>query len=242
MVKHSLRYRLVSILSLIAFALLLSPVFNVRAQDSQAKMLSGSDFVLSEEARAAGIDGVVTVNFTVDKEGTAKNIRILAGPAWPCGSSSKGVDKVRDAVKINIAAAKFSPAMKDGKPTNADLQAQFAIGDAYRKAVKKKEAETAAPTSPAPRLIDAGVLTGKAISLPRPDYPSSARASRASGPVPVQLLFDEQGKVILAGAIGGNPLLQESPRTSACKAKFEPVLLSNKPVKVSGVIVYNFVP
>ncbi|MEJ7848932.1 MAG: energy transducer TonB [Pyrinomonadaceae bacterium] len=231
-----------TVLTFILFVLLFYPFFDAAAQDTQAKMLSGSEFVLSDEARAAGFDGIITVNFTVDKSGAAKNINILAGPAWPCGSSSKGIDKVRDAVKINIAAAKFSPAMKDGKPAEADLQAQFAIGDAYRKAIKQKEAEAAAPNSPAPKLIDAGVLTGKAISLPKPDYSSAARASRVSGPVPVQLVFDEQGKVILAGAIGGNPLLQESARTSACKAKFEPVLLSNKPVKVSGVLVYNFVP
>lgn len=230
------------VLFCISAVLLFYPLFIVSAQNSEAKTLSGADFVLSEEARAAGIDGTITINFTVDKSGAAKNINILAGPAWPCGSSSKGIDKVRDAVKANLAAAKFSPAMKDGKPANADLQAQFAIGDAYRKTIKKKVAEEAAPNSPAPKLIDAGVLTGKAISLPRPDYPSSARASRASGPVPVQVLFDEQGKVILAGAIGGHLLLQESARTSACKARFEPVLLSNTPVKVSGVIVYNFVP
>lgn len=230
------------VLFCISTVLLFYPLFKVSAQNAEAKMLSGAEFVLSDEARAAGIDGTITINFTVDKSGAAKNINILAGPAWPCGSSSKGIDKVRDAVKANLAAAKFSPAMKDGKPANADLQAQFAIGDAYRKTIKKKVAEEAAPNSPAPKLIDAGVLTGKAISLPRPDYPSSARASRASGPVPVQVLFDEQGKVILAGAIGGHLLLQESARTSACKARFEPVLLSNTPVKVSGVIVYNFVP
>ena len=233
------------VLFCISAVLLFYPLFIVSAQNSEAKTLSGADFVLSEEARAAGIDGTITINFTVDKSGAAKNINILAGPAWPCGSSPKGIDKVRDAVKINIAAAKFSPAMKDGKPASADLQAQFAIGDAYRKAIKIKEAEAAAANTPAPELIEVGLIPAKivkAVNLPKPDYPSAARSSRASGAVPVQVLVDENGKVVLAGALSGHPLLQESARTTACKSKFEPVLLSNTPVKVSGVIVYNFVP
>jgi len=208
-------------------------------------MLSGSEFVLSDEARAAGIEGVVNVNFTVDKNGTAKNVNIFAGPAWPCGSSPKSeIGRVREEVKKNIAAAQFFPAMKDGKPVDADLQAQFAIGDAYRKGIKQKEAEAAANSS-APELIDVGLIpskTVKAVNLPKPDYPAAARSSRASGAVPVQVLIDEYGKVILAGVLSGHPLLQDSARNSACKGKFETVLFRGNPIKFSGVIMYNFVP
>lgn len=55
-------------------------------------------------------------------------------------------------------------------------------------------------------------------------------------------LIDEQGKVILAGAVNGHPYLQEAARDAACHAKFSPILLAGQPTKVSGVITYNFVP
>ena len=58
----------------------------------------------------------------------------------------------------------------------------------------------------------------------------------------VQVLIDEQGKVISASAVSGHPLLQAAAVAAARGAKFSPTVLSGQPVKVSGVITYNFVP
>jgi hypothetical protein len=56
-------------------------------------------------------------------------------------------------------------------------------------------------------------------------------------------LIDETGKVIKAESIcGGHPALREASRNAATRAKFSPKELNGKPVKVNGVIVYNFVP
>jgi protein TonB len=85
------------------------------------------------------------------------------------------------------------------------------------------------------------VLNGKAISKPQPAYPAIARAARASGTVTVQVLVDERGNVVSASAVSGHPLLQQSAVAAARQAKFSPTLLSGQPVKVSGVITYNFV-
>jgi Ca-activated chloride channel family protein len=90
---------------------------------------------------------------------------------------------------------------------------------------------------PAPRAISAGVLNGKAVNLPKP---APAKAARASGPVSVQVTIDESGNVIAAKAVGGNPQLRASAVQAARQAKFTPTMLSGKPVKVTGAIVYNF--
>ncbi|MGI8813659.1 MAG: energy transducer TonB [Pyrinomonadaceae bacterium] len=58
----------------------------------------------------------------------------------------------------------------------------------------------------------------------------------------VQILIGEDGKVMSAQAIDGSPLLQFAARSAACDSKFSPTTLQGDPVKVSGVIVYNFVP
>jgi outer membrane biosynthesis protein TonB len=92
------------------------------------------------------------------------------------------------------------------------------------------------------KLISGGVLNGKAQSLPRPPYPPAARAVRASGAVSIQVLIDENGEVFSAQAVSGHPLLRAASTVAACGAKFSPTTLEGSPVKVSGIITYNFVP
>lgn len=89
--------------------------------------------------------------------------------------------------------------------------------------------------------IEGGVLNGKALELPQPVYPAIARAAYASGTVTVQVLIDEQGNVVAARAIDGHPLLQAAAVGAARQARFSPTLLEGEPVKVTGVIQYNFV-
>ena len=90
--------------------------------------------------------------------------------------------------------------------------------------------------------IEGGVLNGKALSLPQPAYPALARAAHVSGTVTVQVLIDEQGNVSSAHAIDGHPLLQSVCVAAARAAKFSPTLLEGEPVRVTGVIKYNFIP
>lgn len=101
------------------------------------------------------------------------------------------------------------------------------------------------PPSPTPKpksaIVSGGILNGKAISKPAPVYPPIARAARASGVVTVQIVVDEEGRVISASAVSGHPLLQQSAVAAARQARFSPTRLSGQPVKVSGVITYNFV-
>ena len=98
------------------------------------------------------------------------------------------------------------------------------------------------PEPPKPRApISGGVLNGKAISLPKPSYPPIARAAHAAGTVVVQVLIDENGSVVSASAVSGHPLLINAAVSAARQARFSPTKLSGQPVKVTGVIQYNFV-
>jgi TonB family protein len=83
-------------------------------------------------------------------------------------------------------------------------------------------------------------INGSATALPRPDYPLAARAVRASGAVQVKVTIDELGKVISAKPLSGHPLLQASAVKAAREAKFESTRLQDIPVKIVGIIVYNF--
>jgi TonB family protein len=91
-----------------------------------------------------------------------------------------------------------------------------------------------------PKVVSLGVVNGKATYLPKPAYPPAAQAVAASGMVEVQVLIDETGHVVSAHAARGNPLLRAAAERAALGAKFTPTLLSNTPVKVAGIITYNF--
>lgn len=88
--------------------------------------------------------------------------------------------------------------------------------------------------------VSKGVLNGSALSLPKPNYSGAAKAVGASGMVRVQVTIDERGNVISASAMDGHPLLRADAERAARGAKFSPTKLSDVPVKVTGIITYNF--
>lgn len=92
---------------------------------------------------------------------------------------------------------------------------------------------------PAP-IVSKGVINGRATYLPTPPYPAPARMVGAGGAVSVQVTIDESGKVVSAKAVDGHPLLRPAAEKAAWSARFSPTKLSEVPVKVTGVIVYNF--
>jgi len=94
------------------------------------------------------------------------------------------------------------------------------------------------PTPRAP--ISGGVLNGRAIRLVTPTFPSIARTAHVTGSVTVQVLIDENGNVMSASAASGHPLLRPAAVAAARASKFSPTKLSGQPVKVNGVIIYNF--
>jgi periplasmic protein TonB len=84
-------------------------------------------------------------------------------------------------------------------------------------------------------------MNGKAINLPQPAYPAIARGAHALGAVTVQITVDESGKVVSARATSGHPLLQAAAVQAAYAARFSPTQISGQPVKVTGMLMYNFV-
>jgi len=96
------------------------------------------------------------------------------------------------------------------------------------------------PPKPPP-IVSKGVITSQATYLPKPVYSEIAKRLRIQGTVSVQVLVDEQGRVVSAKAVSGSSFLIPEAQKAALQARFSPTLLSGQPVKVSGVITYNFV-
>src|SRR6266540_486479 len=99
------------------------------------------------------------------------------------------------------------------------------------------------PTAtPVPRklTVSGGVLQGKAINKIQPPYPPIAKAARASGAVQVQVTISEDGRVIEAAVMNGHPLLRDAALQAARRWTFQPTELSGVPVKVQGILTFNF--
>jgi protein TonB len=129
------------------------------------------------------------------------------------------------------------PGGPDGPPTTSDSSDRQVV------ASRRVEIEDPPPAPEKPKvppIVSKGVITGQATALPQPAYPSMAKQIRLQGKVSVQVLIDEQGRVISATAIDGHPMLAPAAQKAALQARFKPTLLSGQPVKVSGVITYDF--
>jgi TonB family protein len=127
-----------------------------------------------------------------------------------------------------------------GQKPDLKTPAAGADGSTETSTEKETKAETPPTTEHGKKPISGGVLNGKAITLPKPEYPAEARAAKASGTVVVQVTIDEYGNVIAARAVSGHPLLQAVSVGAARGAKFAPTFLMGEAVKVTGVITYNF--
>ncbi len=99
----------------------------------------------------------------------------------------------------------------------------------------------ATPTPPPKKItVSGGVLQGSAIRKIQPPYPPIAKAARASGAVSVQVEISEDGRVTSATVISGHPLLRDAALQAARQWTFKPTELSGVPVKVQGVLTFNF--
>ncbi len=88
--------------------------------------------------------------------------------------------------------------------------------------------------------VTGGVLQGQAIHKEDPPYPPAARAERLSGSVIIKVEIDETGVVTDAKILCGADLLAAASREAALKWRFAPTTLDGKPVKVIGVLTFNF--
>jgi periplasmic protein TonB len=91
-----------------------------------------------------------------------------------------------------------------------------------------------------PNKVSEGVLQGSAIKKVRPGYPEIARKGRIGGPVQVQVMISEDGRVMDAFILNGHPLLRNAALDAARQWIFAPTTLSKVPVKVQGVLTFNF--
>ncbi len=142
---------------------------------------------------------------------------------------------------VNVFAQETPPAQKPATETERPKNAVDRALDEAKERGEKVMATCLMDCGDAAPITE-GVETGHAIELPKPAYPLIARAAHAQGTVEVRVLIDFEGNVSAAVAISGHPLLQAAAVGAARQARFTPTKYKGDPVKVVGVIQYNFIP
>jgi TonB family protein len=227
------------------FAFVLFPAMS-SAQDPSPKIINGGVLngkavslpkpAYPAEAKEAKAEGSVAVDIEIDENGT-----VISAVSQPNDQTARKNDDgtpaeprelhpaLRTAAETAALSARFSPTTLSGEPVRVRGRIVYNFS-------------VSGPMETKGSGLGGGVLNGKARSLPTPEYPPAALAVRAAGTVAVQVTVDEEGNVISASAVSGHPLLRAAAVTAAKEAKFAPVRVGDKPVKVSGVLTYNFAP
>ena len=225
--------------TLIFLIALLSATFGASGQsappDSGPKLIEAPKFEISEQDRADGIGGEMKLAVEIDEKGVVDNASVYVAPRWPCSADLDGrVRKIMKAAEESVRQYRFAPATRNGKPVSSRVGMSIDLDPQVPKA-------PAAPGDGELRTINGGQVNGKAKMLAKPAYPAEARVANVQGTATVQVLIDENGKVAAAQTLDGHPLLHFAVRDAACRSNFVPTQLDEKPVKVSGTLVYKFI-
>ncbi len=155
------------------------------------------------------------------------------------------IDDKNEAAINNLKRIEDDRARILQKQKDAALAAQTeAVKDKPKEETKPKEEPTPAPTetSDGLQVVNLGRISPTmATEMATPVYSQIAKNLNLQGQVTVQVLINEEGKVVKAEAVEGHRLLREASEQAARKSKFKPTLVDGKPVKAKGFIVYNFV-
>lgn len=98
------------------------------------------------------------------------------------------------------------------------------------------QAET--PKSESPMAV--GSLIEYATKRVNPVYPSAARNIRMTGTVRIDVLVDEDGKVVEVQNTNGPSMLQRAALDAIRKWQFKPFIRDGQPVKAAGFVSFNF--
>jgi outer membrane biosynthesis protein TonB len=195
-----------------------------------------------KEVKEFGLSGKVSVLVSIDESGKVTAVDDVAGPDWVCPSVTRpDVAALRQAAREAAFKATFRPAMKDGKPEKSTWRLNYQFSQPSDTGKNDGNYNPVPDIGGTDGLAVSDAPGGQATSLPKPAYSAVARAAGAAGSVDVQILIETDGTVFSAEAVSGHPFLRQAARIAACGARFRPTLLEGKPVKVSGIVTYNFV-
>jgi TonB family protein len=135
--------------------------------------------------------------------------------------------------------AKATPANTAAPAKPTEPEAKKETPPVVGKEIKPATGPALKSIEPAEGTILGGVLNDIAKELPQPDA-AAAKTANASGTVTVEVIVNEKGEVSTLSVVSGPQPLWSAASAAARKARFDPPLHDGKPVKVAGILTYEF--
>lgn len=179
-----------------------------------------------EAARRERVQGVVVLELIVDEEGRVAEVDVLRGQ--PMGLTEAAVDAVRQ--------WRYEPVLVDGEAVPVTLVAtiNFRLETGGPQPATEWQGRPVHRTSP-------GTEPPTILSQTPPAYPEEARRAGVEGVVVLECIVDEEGRVVSAQVLRGQPLgLSEAAVEAVLQWRYEPVLKDGQPVVAAVVVTVNF--
>lgn len=153
--------------------------------------------------------------------------------------STKLAGRQAEAVKFRDAAESI---LQKGKDVGAYLGARTQYDICVYDNISGSIAECKEADIPKEKIVTAGWLNGRAVTLAEAVYPDELRNKGLKGQVDVRVLIDTAGNVSSAQIILGPSEFHKAAIDAALRSKFSPMTLSGQPAKVSGWLSFIFKP
>jgi len=188
------------------------------------KLIKQVDPVYPEEARKAGVEGIVILEAKADEQGNVVDSRILR--------SVPALDKAAiDAVKLR----KYEPLVIDGKPRKAifTVTVRFALKEGGTSKTLEKFAAVAT-------LVNNEIKPPQLIKDAATVYPEAARAAGIQGVVILGVKTNEEGLVIDAIVLRSIPLLDQAAIDAVKQWVYEPLVVEGRAVPAVFTVTVRF--
>jgi TonB family protein len=212
--------RLLSILDQLAFV-----EYTLKNTDS-AEDLWERSLKIKQSALAPQDPSVAETAFNLGQAYTSRNNYKRAAPMFSRAISIWEASGEKDRPQLQKALESYVVVLTALGKNDEAAKAQHRLGE-----LSSQEA-----------IVNGGILNTKALVLVTPLYPS-VRGVHPSGTVQVQVFIDENGHVLTAKAQRSKlPVeFERAAENAARQCRFSPAFVGGKPVKVNGIIIFDFV-
>jgi TonB family protein len=193
------------------------------------KLIKQVEPIYPEEARKAGIEGVVTLEATTDKYGRVQEVKVL--------DSIPGLDQ---AAKDAVFQWVYEPMTIDGKPFGVTFisTCRFSLKN-ERRGKSFEGGVTRADKKPPVRAVG-GIKPPKLIKEVKPIYPEEARKAGVAGTVIIEATTDVYGRVINTKILRSIPELDQAAMDAVKQWIYEPKIIDEKPRGVIFIVTIIF--
>ena len=185
------------------------------------------------EARDAGVQGQVVVQFIVSTSGEVERVDVISGDPMLTG-----------AVVTTVKKWKYKPYVLNGTVIPVRAQKAFNFGFPGTTKDTQEEKPVTPATSPAGEAsrvpIEVGVAQGRLIHQVSPVYPRKARSKGIQGTVVLLAVIGKDGAVHELEPISGPPELVPAAVSAVQQWRYKPFLLKGEAVNVQTQITVHF--